>query len=104
MLILQNVCISLINLARDYGSKRKAFGKLINDHDLHLNTLASMEFECRASFLTLMLCAKLLGKIECNQASKEDNELFRIVVPLLKLYTAKQVRLISLPLSFSFSD
>ena len=50
-----------------------------------------MEFECRSSMLTLMLCARLLGKIECNAASKEESELFRIVVPLLKLYTGKQV-------------
>ena len=49
-----------------------------------------METECRASFLTLMFCAKLLGKIECNEASKEQTELFRLIVPMLKLYTAKQ--------------
>ena len=49
-----------------------------------------MEIECRASFLSLMLCIKLLGKIECNEASTEEGELFRLIVPLLKLYTAKQ--------------
>ena len=49
-----------------------------------------MEIECRASFLSLMFCIKLLGKIECNEASTEDGELFRLIVPLLKLYTAKQ--------------
>ena len=81
---------SLINFAKDYARKRKAFGKLIIDHDLHVNTLTSMETECRASFLSLMFCSKLLGKIECNEASKEEAELFRLIVPLLKLYTAKQ--------------
>ena len=35
-------------------------------------------------------CIKLLGKIECNEASTEEGELFRLIVPLLKLYTAKQ--------------
>ena len=83
--------IRIINLARDYASKRRAFGKLLIDHELHVNTLISMETECRASFLTLMFSVKLLGKMECGQASKEEAELFRIVVPLLKLYTAKQV-------------
>ena len=48
------------------------------------------QVECRASLLVLMLCAKLLGKSECNQASKEETELLRITIPLLKLYTAKQ--------------
>jgi alkylation response protein AidB-like acyl-CoA dehydrogenase len=37
-----------------------------------------------------MFCAQLLGKMECNQASNEENELLRFLTPILKLYTAKQ--------------
>ncbi|CAF0767429.1 unnamed protein product [Brachionus calyciflorus] len=79
-----------INFARDYATKRKAFGKLIIEHDLHCHTLGNMEVECRASLLTLFFVAKLLGKMECNQASKEELELLRFITPLLKIYTAKQ--------------
>ena len=35
--------------------------------------------------------AKLLGKIECNEANEEEKELLRFLTPLIKLYTAKQV-------------
>lgn len=80
-----------INFARDFATKRKAFGKLIIDHDLHSYTLGNMEVECRASLLTLFYVAKLLGKMECNQASKDELEMLRFITPLLKIYTAKQV-------------
>ena len=33
----------MINFARDYATKRKAFGKLIIDHDLHCQSLSNME-------------------------------------------------------------
>ena len=80
----------IINLARDYATKRKAIGKNLIEHNLHTATLANMEIECRASFLSLCFAAKLLGKIECDQQTNEDQELLRIITPLLKLYTAKQ--------------
>jgi hypothetical protein len=35
--------------------------------------------------------ARLLGKEDTNKASEEDQLLLRILVPLAKLYTAKQV-------------
>lgn len=50
-----------------------------------------MEVECRASLLALFYVAKLLGKMECNQASKDELEMLRFITPLLKIYTAKQV-------------
>lgn len=33
----------MINLCRDYATRRVAFGKLIIDHDLHCQTLGNME-------------------------------------------------------------
>lgn len=33
----------VISFARDYATKRKAFGKLIINHDLHCQTLGNME-------------------------------------------------------------
>lgn len=30
-------------LARDYATKRKAFGKYLADHPLHMKTMADME-------------------------------------------------------------
>jgi alkylation response protein AidB-like acyl-CoA dehydrogenase len=79
-----------INLARDYATKRKAFGKFIINHSLHCQTLGNMEVECRASLLSLLFVAKLLGKSELNEANSEELELLRFSTPLLKSYTAKQ--------------
>lgn len=83
-----------VNLARNYATKRTAFGKLLIHHDLHNQTIGNMEIECRASFLTLVFTANLLGKSEANQASNEELVLLRFLTPILKLYTAKQVKYI----------
>jgi putative acyl-CoA dehydrogenase len=52
--------------------------------------LIIIKIECRASLLTLFYAAKLLGKIELNQANEEEIIFFRFIIPLLKLYSAKQ--------------
>lgn len=82
----------VINLARDYATKRKAFGDIVINHELHRQTLGNLEVECRASLLTLMYVTKLLGKIENNEATSDESELLRFLTPLMKLYTAKQVK------------
>lgn len=33
----------VVQLARDYATRRTAFGKLLKDHPLHMQTLARME-------------------------------------------------------------
>lgn len=33
----------MVQLARDYATRRTAFGKLLKDHPLHIQTLARME-------------------------------------------------------------
>ncbi|KAJ8042777.1 Acyl-CoA dehydrogenase family member 11 [Holothuria leucospilota] len=79
----------ILLLARDYSLKRTAFGKLISDHPLHMQTLAKMEIDTRGAQLFVLDAARLLGLEETNQASEEESLLMRIVTPLLKLYTAK---------------
>lgn len=37
----------MVQLARDYATRRTAFGKLLKDHPLHMQTLARMEVNCR---------------------------------------------------------
>lgn len=39
-----NVCLyRVVQLARDYATRRTAFGKLLKNHALHVQTLARME-------------------------------------------------------------
>ncbi|XP_077995805.1 acyl-CoA dehydrogenase family member 11-like [Glandiceps talaboti] len=80
----------MMNLARDYSTRRIAFGKPIGDHVVHMQTMARMEVEARGAFLMLMEASRLLGLDECKMASEDEILVLRILTPLMKLYTAKQ--------------
>ena len=79
-----------IALARDYAARRTAFGKRLLDHPLHRETLAAIEVEWRAGFLLAFHVVELLGKQECNAASASELARLRLLIPVAKLYTAKQ--------------
>lgn len=79
-----------IMMSTDYATKRKAFGKFLNEYPLHNQTLAKLEVEARAGFMLTMEMARLLGKVENNIATNEDQLILRLLNPVTKLYTAKQ--------------
>jgi alkylation response protein AidB-like acyl-CoA dehydrogenase len=79
-----------IALASDYARRRRAFGKLLIEHPLHIETLADMQLELRAAFLLAFRVVELLGKDECGDASESESRLLRFLIPIAKLYTAKQ--------------
>ncbi|KAL7986750.1 hypothetical protein Chor_013033 [Crotalus horridus] len=81
----------MIDLARDYATKREAFGKLLKDHPLHMQTLARMEVQVQGAFLLVMELARLLGLEETKMATEQEKLMLRLLTPLAKLYTAKQV-------------
>ncbi|XP_053938619.1 acyl-CoA dehydrogenase family member 11 isoform X2 [Cuculus canorus] len=80
----------MVSLSREYARKRVAFGKLLKDHPLHMQTIARLEVQTRGAFLLLMEIIRLLGLAETTMASKEDQLLLRLLVPVAKLYTGKQ--------------
>ncbi|XP_019956419.1 acyl-CoA dehydrogenase family member 11-like [Paralichthys olivaceus] len=80
----------VVQLARDYATRRSAFGKLLKDHPLHMQTLARMEVETRGAFLLVMEVCHLLGREECGTATQLDSYLLRLLTPVVKLYTGKQ--------------
>jgi alkylation response protein AidB-like acyl-CoA dehydrogenase len=77
-------------LATDYARRRSAFGKPLIAQPLHVETLAEMELETRASFLLAFRVVELLGKEECAEASDSELQLLRFLIPVAKLYTAKR--------------
>src|ERR1700693_5361469 len=79
-----------IALASDYARRRRAFGKLIIEHPLHVETLSDMHLELRAAFLLAFRVVELLGKEECGDATESELRLLRFLIPVAKLYTAKQ--------------
>ncbi|XP_068268652.1 acyl-CoA dehydrogenase family member 11-like [Nyctibius grandis] len=80
----------MISLSREYARRRVAFGKLLKDHPLHMQTIARMEVQTRGAFLLVMEIVRLLGLVETNMASEQDQLLLRLLIPVTKLYTGKQ--------------
>ena len=79
-----------IALASDYARRRRAFGKLLSEHPLHVETLADMQLKLRAAFLLAFRVVELLGKEESGEAGESELQLLRFLIPIAKLYTAKQ--------------
>ncbi|XP_026715701.1 acyl-CoA dehydrogenase family member 11-like [Athene cunicularia] len=80
----------MISLSREYARRRVAFGKLLKDHPLHMQTIARMEVQTRGAFLLIMEIVRLLGLVEANMAREQDQLLLRLLIPVAKLYTGKQ--------------
>src|SRR5437868_1446156 len=79
-----------IALATDYARRRIAFGKPLIEHPLHAETLAEMQLELHAAFLVAFRVVELLGREECGDATESELQLLRFLIPVAKLYTAKQ--------------
>ena len=80
----------LMNLVRDYATRRSAFKHTLLDLPLHVRTLASLELESRGATLYFLEVVRLFAVYEAGAASERDIHLLRLATPLLKLYTAKQ--------------
>jgi putative acyl-CoA dehydrogenase len=79
-----------IVLASDYARRRRAFGKSLIEHPLHVETLADMQVKQRAAFLLAFRVVELLGRDECGEATESESRLLRLLIPVAKLYTAKR--------------
>jgi alkylation response protein AidB-like acyl-CoA dehydrogenase len=76
-------------LASDYARRRRAFGALLVDKPLHVDTLAGLEAEYAGAFLLAFRAVELLG-LRDHGGSDEDERLARALTPIAKLTTAKQ--------------
>ncbi|KFV62747.1 hypothetical protein N307_12057, partial [Dryobates pubescens] len=92
----------MLSLSREYARRRVAFGRLLKDHPLHMQTLARMEVQTRGACLLLLEIARLLGLAETKLASEQDQLLLRLLVPVAKLYTGKQASAVALEAMESF--
>ena len=77
-------------LARSYAQQRRAFGSMLNELPLHVDTLAGLEAETRGAFLLAFELVELMGRQEAGELSDEQRALLRLVTPIAKLMTAKQ--------------
>jgi alkylation response protein AidB-like acyl-CoA dehydrogenase len=78
-----------ISLARDYATRRQAFGHPLNEQPLHAQTLADMQAEFEGAFALAFEVAHLLGRVESGAAAAHEAALLRLLTPLAKLWTGK---------------
>ncbi len=89
-------------LARDYATRRRAFGKRLDEHPLHAETLADLDARFHASFHLTFQVVELLGREECGEASEQELAMLRLLTPVAKLYTAKQAVVVASEVMESF--
>jgi len=89
-----------VALAADYARKRTAFGALLSEKPLHLDTLAGVQAEAEAAFHLAFYVAELTGRAEIagpNHTGRIDEDerlLLRLLTPVMKLTTGKQAVLV----------
>jgi acyl-CoA dehydrogenase len=77
-------------LARDYATRRVAFGQTLTDKPLHQATLAWLRVQHEASLQLAFRTVELLGREEAGVASEQDLLTLRVLLPVTKLLTGKQ--------------
>jgi acyl-CoA dehydrogenase len=76
-------------LARDYAERRIVFDKPLAEQPLHQDTLAGMQAEFEAAFHLTFFVTELLGRAQYAQADETQQQVLRLLTPLLKLWTGK---------------
>ena len=79
-----------IALARDYAGRRTAFGTLLAEQPLHVDTLAAMQAEFEGALHLTFRVVELLGRHEAGELDEGGRALLRILTPITKLTTARQ--------------
>ena len=82
-------------LARDYARKRVAFGALLAQKPLHLDTLAGLQAEYEGAFHLSFLLTELIGKDETGEITAEEEDLLRLLTSITKLTTARQAVMVA---------
>jgi hypothetical protein len=78
-----------ISLARDFATRRQAFGRPLIEQPLHAQTLADMQAEFEGAFALAFEVAHLLGRVEHGTAAAHEAAQLRLLTPLAKLWTGK---------------
>ncbi len=91
-----------LRLAWDYAGRREAFGRLLRDQPLHVDTLLGVEAEWAGALLLTLRLAEGLGIVESAagdvsadgagglRSPADEAALLRVLTPVAKLTTARQ--------------
>jgi len=80
----------LLQLLRDYASRRVAFGERLSRWPLHRDTVAGLQVEYESALALTLDCGRLLGRQEAGESGADERAALRLLTPLAKLATAKQ--------------
>jgi acyl-CoA dehydrogenase len=80
-----------VALARDYAARRVAFGAPIAQKALHLETLSDLQVVFEGAFHLTFRVVELVGRDEVDGLSGNEAALLRLLTPIAKLTTGKQV-------------
>jgi acyl-CoA dehydrogenase len=75
--------------ARAYAGVREVAGRPLHEHDIHRGVLVDLAVDYSAALELSLRCSELLGKAEHGTISDDEAALFRGLVPIAKLATAK---------------
>src|SRR5262249_38937263 len=78
-----------IALARDYSNRRIVFQRPLAEQPLHQDTLAGLQAEFEAAFHLTFFATELLGRATAGQADETQQNVLRLLTPLLKLWSGK---------------
>jgi hypothetical protein len=82
-------------LARNYANRREVFGKLLAQQPLHADTFAHLQAIYEGAFHLAFRVVELLGETEASdfavRTDTEKHALLRVLTPIAKLTTGKQV-------------
>jgi len=79
-----------LQLLRDFAGRRVVFGRRLREQPLHHETVAGLQAEFEAGLHLSLYVAQLLGRSEHAVSDEHERLLLRLLVPIVKLLTAKQ--------------
>ena len=80
-----NLMFYRLHLQKKQKNMNAQVGFLVSSKVLHL------QVETRGATLLVLELARLLGREDCGIATEHEADLLRLLTPIAKLYTAKQV-------------
>ncbi|GKV57613.1 acyl-CoA dehydrogenase [Sporosarcina sp. NCCP-2222] len=96
---LSRICNSIASLgimrrafleAKEYASRRNAFGKRLTDYPMVMDTLGKLASKLHVETATVFDFIKLYEKVTDGEASQEEQVLNRLYIALLKKESAEQ--------------
>ena len=76
-------------LARDYGNRRVVFDRPLAEQPLFQDVLAGLQAEFEGAFHLTFFATELLGRVQAGQADDVQQNVLRLLTPLVKLWTGK---------------